>query len=64
MGLASVNHLTSSPSFGAMIFQDLIDRAYGGDVTFTVPTDLRQVKDMINERDGPSAAQPAKAESL
>jgi hypothetical protein len=41
--------------FGAMIFQDLIDRAYGGEVTFTVPTDLRQMKDMIHERDGHSA---------
>lgn len=43
--------------FGALIFQDLIDRAYGGEVTFTVPTDLKQMKNMINERDGQSSAQ-------
>jgi hypothetical protein len=41
--------------FGAMIFQDLIDRAYGGEVTFTVPMDLKQMKSMINEDDGHSA---------
>jgi hypothetical protein len=35
---------------GEMIFQDLIDRAYDGEVTFTVPTDLIQMKDMIHER--------------
>ncbi|MGA3246538.1 MAG: oxygenase MpaB family protein [Bacteroidota bacterium] len=43
--------------FGGMIFQDLIDRAYGGEVTFTVPMDLSQMKNMINERDGHSAPQ-------
>jgi hypothetical protein len=43
--------------FGATLFQDLIDRAYGGEVTFTVPMDLRQVKDMIHERDGHSTPQ-------
>jgi hypothetical protein len=48
-------HVTRHERFGAMIFQDLIDRAYGGEVTFTIPTDLRQMKDMIHEHDGPSA---------
>jgi hypothetical protein len=49
--------------FGAMIFQDLIDRAYGGEVTFTVPMDLRQMKNMINERDGHPAPQRGPAHS-
>jgi hypothetical protein len=50
-------HVNRHERFGAMIFQDLIDRAYGGEVTFTVPTDLRQVKDMIHERGGHSSLQ-------
>jgi hypothetical protein len=39
-----------SERFGELIFQDLIDRAYDGQVTFTVPTDLRQLKDLIHQR--------------
>jgi hypothetical protein len=50
-------HVSRHERFGAMIFQDLIDRAYGGEVTFTVPLDLKQMKDMIKERDGHSAPQ-------
>jgi hypothetical protein len=48
-------HANRHERFGAMIFQDMIDRAYGGEVTFTIPMDLRQMKNMINERDGHSA---------
>lgn len=54
-------HANRHERFGAMIFQDLIDRAYGGEVTFTVPRDLRQMKQMINEHDGHSAPHPARA---
>jgi len=48
-------HANRHERFGVMIFQDMIDRAYGGEVTFTVPMDLKQMKNMINERDGHSA---------
>ncbi len=50
-------HTNRHERFGALIFQDMIDRAYGGEVTFTVPMDLRELKDMIKERDGHSAPQ-------
>lgn len=43
-------HSNRHERFGSMIFQDLIDRAYDGEVTFTVPTDLRDMKQMIDER--------------
>jgi hypothetical protein len=36
--------------FGEMIFQDMIDRAYDGEVTFTVPSDFQQLKNMIHQR--------------
>jgi hypothetical protein len=35
---------------GEMIFQDMIDRAYDGEVTFTVPADFQQLKNMIHQR--------------
>jgi hypothetical protein len=56
-------HTNRHERFGAMIFQDMIDRAYGGEVTFTVPMDLRQMKNMIHERDGHSAHQRERAQA-
>jgi hypothetical protein len=32
---------------GAMIFQDLIDKAYGGEVTFTIPLSIDDLRGMI-----------------
>jgi hypothetical protein len=32
---------------GAMIFQEMIDRAYGGEVTFTIPLSITDLKGMI-----------------
>ena len=44
--------------------QDLIDRAYGGEVTFTIPMDLNQMKDMIKARDGSTVAQRGHIENV
>lgn len=33
--------------FGMTLFQKLIDRSYGGDVTFTIPTDLGDLRKMV-----------------
>jgi hypothetical protein len=57
-------HTNRHERFGSMIFQDMIDRAYGGEVTFTVPTDLREMKDMIHERDGHSVHHRASAHTV
>ena len=51
-------HANRHERFGLMLFQDLIDRAYGGEVTFTIPTDLKQMKNMIKERAGHPGPQP------
>ncbi|MBI3110678.1 MAG: DUF2236 domain-containing protein [Ignavibacteriales bacterium] len=41
--------------FGMTLFQKLIDRSYGGDVTFTIPTDLGDLRKMIAD---PSPSSP------
>jgi hypothetical protein len=32
---------------GAMIFQEMIDKAYGGEVTFTIPLSISDLRGMI-----------------
>ena len=50
--------------FGAMIFRDLIDRAYGGEVTFTTPLNIQDLRGMIQSNpQGDHSAPPNKEQS-
>ena len=41
---------------GEMLFQDMISKAYNGEVTFTVPTTLKELKNIVRESKNPGAA--------
>jgi hypothetical protein len=45
-----IEHLRtkSHERIGAMIFQEMIDKAYGGEVTFTIPLSIGDLKGMIS----------------
>lgn len=40
---------------GEMLFQDMISKAYNGEVTFTVPTTMRELKNIVRESKNPAA---------
>ncbi|HTY58265.1 MAG TPA: oxygenase MpaB family protein [Bacteroidota bacterium] len=41
---------------GEILFQDMITKAYNGDVTFTVPTTMKDLKDIVRDSRNPGAA--------
>ena len=47
-------HHSDHERLGMIIFQDLIKKSYGGAVTFTVPTDMSQLKTMVDHPGSPS----------
>jgi hypothetical protein len=52
------NHTSDHERFGMILFRYLIDRSYGGEVTFTVPTDVSQLKTMVDPVRGPAGPGP------
>jgi len=40
---------------GEMMFQDMISKAYNGEVTFTVPTTMKELKNIVRESKNPIA---------
>jgi hypothetical protein len=55
-------HGADHERLGMMLFQDLIKAAYGAPVSFTVPTDLQQMRDMVGtpatRNPGPAIPKP------
>ena len=49
-------HHTNHQRLGMILFQNLIKRSYGGEVTFTIPTDMAQLKRMIDRDPRPAPA--------
>jgi hypothetical protein len=47
---------------GAMIFQDMIDKAYGGEVTFTIPLNIQDLRGMIKSNPQGDHSAPANRE--
>jgi hypothetical protein len=46
---------TDHERIGQMIFQGMINRAYDGQVTFTIPDSLKDLQGMVDSRDGKAA---------
>jgi hypothetical protein len=47
-------HHADHKRLGMILFQDLIRKSYGGEVTFTIPNDMRQLKKMIDRDPRPA----------
>lgn len=47
-------HHSDHERLGMIFFQDLITKAYDGRVTYTVPTDIVQLRTMVNQKGSPS----------
>ncbi len=47
-------HHSDHERLGMIIFQDLIKKSYDGQVTFTLPTDMLQLKTMMDQKGSPA----------